>query len=76
MGVGGEGTEGMGETTEVTQRTTIVERNTNIVAGSQVSSTIFLHVHVQCQNCGHFSGVAQKQNCRTFRIFLCIVHDS
>ena len=76
MGVGGEGTEAMGETTEVTQRTTIVERNKDIVSGSQVSSTIFLHVHVQCQNCDRFSGVAQKQNCRTFRIFLSIVHDS
>ena len=49
-GIAGEGTESMGETEEVKRSTTIVERNTNIASANQVSSTIFLCVHVWCRD--------------------------
>ena len=49
-GIAGEGTESMGETEEVKRSTTIVERNTNIASADQVSSTIFLCIHVWCRD--------------------------
>ena len=49
-GIAGEGTESMRETEEVKRSTTIVERNTNIASTDQVSSTIFLCIHVWCRD--------------------------
>ena len=49
-GIAGEGTESMGETEEVKRSTTIVEQNTNIASANQVSSTIFLCIHVWCRD--------------------------